>query len=778
MLIKSFKDISKDDAKIAGGKGASLGEMTQAGIPVPPGYVILSDAFDKFISGAGLKQNIDEIIASVDIDIEGSANDASRKIQTMILKAEMPNDINIEIKKSFAELNTKYVAVRSSATAEDSAVAAWAGQLDSFLNTTQATLLENVKKCWASLFTPRAIFYRFEKKLNAEFISVAVVVQKMVNSEVSGIAFSVHPVTQDLNQIIIEAGFGLGEAIVSGSITPDSYVIGKKELEIQDVMISEQTKALYRVDAGGNEWQELGEKGKDQVLDEDEVIQLAKLIIRIEEHYGFPCDIEWAKEGGELFIVQSRPITTLQSTQKNEKVIEKYILGNQDVDTSFVTVEMTWSGMEHDDVGKHAGLPPCKSFAEIIKGSILNYYVEADKIVDFVNASSSSLIDGKELLEELRQGTIESTQAVRDLAEKHLDHVAELDDEKLIEVLMETKRLQAQATTYGVIVAFADIFGTITNRLMEIISSREELKYSVSTYSHILGSPAKKSLTEKAYADIHASNNSDEVLLRRYFWLDQGYIGRGLTKEQLQSIKDHAQPEDSEHTQEELVKELKLSDQEERYFEVSRALIELKSLRADSRQYLHVLTNHIVDMLAQRFDVDVKLFEAMCADEICESIKSGVLPNNLDKRWEHSIVQKTGSPYDYLYDNDVEEFLAARLQKDEIEDKTMVKGQVAQPGKVTGKVKLVFGPQHNNKVAEGEILISRATSPQLLPAMKRAAAFVTDMGGITSHAAIVSREMKKPCVVGTKYATEIFSDGDVVEVDADEGAVKLVEKAQ
>lgn len=777
MLIKSFKDISKHDAMIAGGKGASLGEMTQAGIPVPPGFVILSDAFNKFVEETGLGKAIDDAIAAVNIDKEGSVEKTSKDIQAMILEREIPTEIQTEIQHKFKELGAKFVAVRSSATAEDSAEAAWAGQLDSFLNTTEETLLENVRKCWASLFTPRAIFYRFEKKLNADFISVAVVVQKMVNSDVSGIAFSVHPVTQDTNQIIIEAGFGLGEAIVSGSVTPDSYVVGKKELDIQEVMVNEQSKALYRVDSGGNEWEELGEKGKEQALQGEEVIELAKLIMKIEDHYGFPCDIEWAKEGGELFIVQSRPITTLQSTESTNEEVEKYVLGNQDVDTSFVTVEMTWAGMEDESVERHAGVPPCKSFAEIVKGSTLNYYVVAGRIEEFVNASSNALVNNKDLLKELREGTYMTTQAVRDLAEKHIDSFEDLSDKELIDILMETKRLQARATAFGVVIAFADIFGTITNRLMEILGKREELKHPISTYSHTLGSPAEKSLTEKAYTDIISSDESDEALLKKYFWLDQGYIGRGLTPEQLQGIKDHGKPEESEYSQKELAAEINLTAEEERYFEVSRALIELKSLRADSRQYLHVLTNRIVDMLAKRFDTEVKLIEAMCADEICESIRSGKLPEKLEKRWEHSVVQKTGEPYSYLYEDDANDFLHTRLIKDEIEDKSKVKGQVAQPGKVTGKVKLVFGPQHNNKVEEGEILVSRATSPQLLPAMKRATAFVTDMGGITSHAAIVAREMKKPCVVGTKHATEIFSDGDTVEVNADEGTVKLIEKA-
>lgn len=309
---KKFTELNKSNTDIAGGKGASLGEMTQANIPVPPGFVILSNAFEKFLEETNLNVEIEASLDSVNHKEVHTVENASEKIQALILKAEIPNSISEEIKESFKNLNTKYVAVRSSATAEDSATTAWAGQLDSFLNTTQEDLLENVKKCWASLFNPRAIFYRFEKDLYKQKISVAVVIQKMVESEASGVAFSVHPITEDRNQMIIEAGFGLGEAIVSGQITPDSYVVEKEPRNILDININTQTRGLYLSEKNSNEWTEIPEpKASSQVLDKDQILELSKLVLNIEKHYSFPCDIEWAYEKGKFFITQSRPITTL-----------------------------------------------------------------------------------------------------------------------------------------------------------------------------------------------------------------------------------------------------------------------------------------------------------------------------------------------------------------------------------------------------------------------------------------------------------------------------------
>jgi pyruvate,water dikinase len=312
MLIKPFSQIGKKDAAIAGGKGASLGEMTQAGLKVPPGFVILAEAFDRFLEETDLTQELESQLRKVNYKDVNSVDGASSSIRALIASVKMPKDLSLDIIKEFKKLKTPYVAVRSSATAEDSSAASWAGELETYLNTTEKTLLDNVKKCWSSLFTPRAIFYRHEKKMLKTKVSVAVVIQKMVDSEISGIAFTVHPVTQDRNQMIIEAGYGLGEAIVSGSVTPDSYVLGKKEMDIIDINIAEQTRKIIKAPGKGIKWVSvLKSEQSKQKLNGKQIIELAKVCVAIEKHYKFPCDIEWAYEKGKFYITQSRPITTL-----------------------------------------------------------------------------------------------------------------------------------------------------------------------------------------------------------------------------------------------------------------------------------------------------------------------------------------------------------------------------------------------------------------------------------------------------------------------------------
>ncbi|NOQ68466.1 hypothetical protein GQ568_03425 [Patescibacteria group bacterium] len=232
-------------------------------------------------------------------------------MRKLIFNANFSKDIARELRKDFKKLGTKFVAVRSSATAEDSSSASWAGELETYLNITEKDLIQSVKKCWSSLFTPRAIFYRFEKKLQNQKVSVAVVVQKMIQSDVSGICFTTHPVTEDHNQMVIEAGYGLGELIVGGEITPDCYIVDKKNNLILEIVVNLQEKVMMRKNKTNVIIEIKKRKGSCQKLTGKQIMKLAEICSKIEKHYKKPQDIEWAFEKGKFYITQSRPITTL-----------------------------------------------------------------------------------------------------------------------------------------------------------------------------------------------------------------------------------------------------------------------------------------------------------------------------------------------------------------------------------------------------------------------------------------------------------------------------------
>lgn len=311
-FTRPFSKLTKKDVGIAGGKGASLGEMTRAKIPVPPGYVVLAGAFERFIEETDINVEIDARLKKVNPKDISSVDRASHELRDSIKDADFPKDLGKEFLAAFDALGAAHVAVRSSATAEDSSVASWAGELESYLFVTRKNLLETIQTCWSSLFTPRAIFYRFEKKMHKQKVSVAVVVQKMVNSDISGITFTAHPVTKDRTQMVIEAGWGQGESIVSGRITPDTYIYDKTTGAILDVNVSSQKEMIVRKGASGSKTVPVPTSRRNtQKLTGKQIIEIGTICLHIEKHYRYPQDIEWAMEKQRFYIVQSRPITTL-----------------------------------------------------------------------------------------------------------------------------------------------------------------------------------------------------------------------------------------------------------------------------------------------------------------------------------------------------------------------------------------------------------------------------------------------------------------------------------
>lgn len=329
-----FREVRAKDVALVGGKGANLGELVNANFPVPAGFIITSRAYFNFIESTGIKKEIIEKIDALNVDNTAELREVSAKVRELIRNTPMGEELKDEIINAYCKLGEQrlawltsseqaYVAVRSSATAEDLPEASFAGQQETYLNVRgKEALLRAVKNCWASLFTARAIFYRKKKGFSTEKVGIAVIVQKMVDSEKSGVMFTADP-TGDTSKIIIEACFGLGEAIVSGSITPDTYIVDKRSMKIIEKKISYQEWMLKR-SAGKNRKVMLSEaKGSKQKISDSKIIELAKLGRQIEAHYKAPQDIEWAIEGNEIKILQSRAITTLSLKDKVEKEMQR-----------------------------------------------------------------------------------------------------------------------------------------------------------------------------------------------------------------------------------------------------------------------------------------------------------------------------------------------------------------------------------------------------------------------------------------------------------------------
>ena len=321
-----FDEVTKVDIPLVGGKGANLGEMVHAQIPVPPGFIVTASAYFKFLNGAGLTDEVRHDLEGLNVNDSKRLQEVSKVIKDRISSAPMPPDMVKEMKDAYRKLGRGLVAVRSSATAEDLPEASFAGQQRTFLNVQgEDEVVAAIQGCWSSLFESRAIFYREEHGFDHLKVGIAVPVQKMIQSEASGVLFTVEPLSSDTTKILIEAIFGLGEAIVSGDVTPDQYLLDKKEIRIIDKKIHKQEWQLVKnASAPSGELESNVKvpvppsKQSRQKLADKDIIALSKLGKLIEDLYQFPQDIEWAKQGTQLFILQTRPVTTLKPKESTK----------------------------------------------------------------------------------------------------------------------------------------------------------------------------------------------------------------------------------------------------------------------------------------------------------------------------------------------------------------------------------------------------------------------------------------------------------------------------
>ncbi len=628
---RDFKNITKADVPIAGGKGAALGEMTRAGMPVPPGFVVLSAAYEKFLA-----------------------------------EGKTPDDVAEEIKKSFEKLGAKRVAVRSSATAEDSSAASWAGQLESYLNTTEKDLLENVKKCWESLESVRASAYRAEQHLAGAKISVAVVVQEMVESEVAGVAFSVHPVSEDRNQMIIEAGLGLGEAVASGTITPDRYVVAKDTGDILDKDIQAQRGSMA------------------QKLPDEEILHLARLVKNIEMLYGFPVDVEWAFAGGKFFIVQSRPITTLHTAIK----------------------------------GRREGAPDKVAFLK-------SHQLRRQFVYPFIPV----------------------------IASESYNHCY-IENPLVKKIGIEKRPV--------FIVIWKDNYEEWGEDITRKVTDKETIRFLIGENRAIIKKYGKRADELRALDYKEATRAQlaqllkeiDSILIETY----HRYIFL---------IHDYFETDDPE---------------------LIRVLPEVRIEMSQFVEKFYQCCDKIIEALADMFTgIPWETFMYATFDEIIHLLEEPETIREFEKIYKrHLLFVFDGKRLEVIKNQEEISNVVELLRKKEKAvdiNATEIKGNSAFGGQAQGNV-LKISEFEYGKVSEviknkkGFILVTPMTRPEFVPYLKDAGAIVTDEGGLTCHAAIVARELEIPCIVGTKIATRVLNTGDMVEVDAESGIVRVVEKAR
>lgn len=822
-MILDFNEIKKEDVLIVGGKGANLGEMTSAKINVPSGFVITADAYRDF-----LKVNaIDTIIKN---GIKKSADDEkillneAEHFRGKIKSGKFPEQLENAIREKYFNLgNNTRVAVRSSATAEDLPDASFAGQQETYLNVQGIeSVLNGVRNCYASLWGNRAVSYRFHQGYDQTSVSIAVVIQEMIESEKSGVLFTVNPVNKKENEIQINASFGLGESVVSGRVTADSYIIDKSGNIIEVNIGSKETQIIY----GDKETVEVSvnsDKRKTRALNDREILELMKCGLEIEKHYGMPMDIEWAIKNDIVYILQARAITTLKNSKNDitdNDLIEKYIKGKKiKKDTqevmSFFLEKMPFAHRVLDfdylmaindqkvnilseggiilprnpiidddgiqtfsDDGKRIGknifkffniLKNMKDFEFCFKKckNFMNIYEVEIEEIKHLNFENMTLTECGNFLEE-------SYVLLQKLAYDRFKYAlfpSVLNSKKFTKII---KKVNSNYSSFDFYWDLDNKTSVVTN---DVYKMAREIRKNEALKKAIISGDNFKELYKK-YNDF--KNISDEFMKNNGFKSDYNcYCLSAKTfledPDRLINILRPILNENSNESNDikdfsklmESVKEIygrKYQDVEKqikyfRYFHVVR----------EESQYLWETLFYYVRKCVKRInfillgDENIETGVAnLFHKELLEVINRGNL-NESDKEKINRRNEK--------FPLAVKVWEASKLLIFKT-DGDVLKGVSGSTGIAVGKVCLINSPKEFYKMKKGDILVCHLTDPEWTPLFKLASAVVADTGSALSHAAIVAREYNIPAVLGVGFATTKFKDGDMIQVDGNKGVVR------
>ncbi len=717
-------ELDKNSVSLAGGKGANLGELKKAGFPVPDGFVISCALYNKIISENGLKGKI-----------------------------KIPKDAEKEILSTYQKLGGT-VAVRSSATAEDSKIASFAGQQDTFLNVGESALIESVKKCMESLFSPRAISYRAQKNFDERNISIAVIVQKMVDSRKAGVAFSVNPVTGNKGEIVIEAASGLGMQVVGGQIIPDNYIVLKETNKINERRIS-----------------------KEPVLNDSEIISLSEITKKIERHYNTPQDIEWAiDDSGKIHILQARPVTAISQGKPAWKKIMAREYGVQYTEMSLRSLSPECSFIIDAPFYEHVYVPEDKNEA---------LYVDETKWNAFVSSLKKKYLENPKNYEAFEKQFMEIGSNYVKTAEQ-ISKTA-LKTKANSELKKDYLAYQKASLRYAPFIWIQFLINNFfAEKAKEIIISKAGNNGDLPALYDVALRPDKKAAAFRLSEVVFEWEKLDDAkrteIYEKFKWMPCMDIhNRQWTKEEFFShVAEFRKPEKKQALSYELlVKQLNPSKEEKQMLDIAKRLAYLKDLKDDFRRMGVFYGQTLFQEIASRMGIALEDVSYLLESEVVDFLDSGkaIQKSIIDERKNGFVIYYTPEKRisckagrDITPIMNLLGIIAAEKFSEEI------KGTPASLGNAKGTVRVVKGVSDLGNVRKGDILVAITTHPDYVPAMQMAAAIVTDEGGITSHAAIVARELRLPCVVGTRHATKSLNDGDIVEVDANSGVVRKVKK--
>ena len=810
--IREFKKIRKNEIALAGGKGANLGEMTAAGINIPKGAVLLADAYDEYMAFNSI-----EVANYTD----------SKEVRKAIIEGIIPSEIKEEITAYYHSMGKDdvRVAVRSSATAEDLDDASFAGQQETYLNVIGIDdLLEKVKMCYASLWGDRALSYRRNQGYDKVKISLAVVIQEMVESQAAGVMFTSDP-AGDRENIHINASYGLGEAVVSGIVSPDEYICNRKGDILKEIKGSKEEEIIYNKDNKGTIKVKVSkERQEANVLNNEAIKQLALEGIRIEKHYGHPMDIEWAIRDGEFYILQARSITTLKEDNTavfTDKDFEGYpkvkpakgamregVLFNLEKNPSpyypldhdfggfigeqknilFTEIGITFKGgmnpIDDDGISYQATnkMALNKNIFKIFKtlksvGDIDNNIKQADISLEtckklYIKEKNKNYDDVASIGEALKRmhDLIGKTSYDRFLYALFPNAIESGKVTKVLKTVDD--KLNSYDILEGLSYVTADMNRVMKNLCEYIIQDNEMSNYVMhNDYKKIcVKYPSLNEKFSEFIAEYGSKSDFNCYCFIAETWRENPdrFINtlRPMLKDQGQSV---ATAEESQNNYNRLMNRVKSQLSSKKYADFER--------RVHGLRHYHYIREATQYLWESEFEYCRKLLRQL-------SLLTNIEYEDLMYLFENELYELCEKK-DYDSKKQlIEKRKAKRAFAEAYYDKCMkdalsgqddgIKGVGASNGQVKAKACIVTSTEEFYKLEKGDILVCRYTDPEWTPLFALAAGVVVDTGGTLSHAAIVAREYGIPAVLATGNATSVIKDGDMILVDASQGIVNLL----
>jgi len=807
-LVMSLRDLDQEDVAIAGGKGANLGELVRAGLQVPDGFLVTTEAYARVVNLFDLKIT------------DGVAGGDGVAIRASVEAAAMPADIQAAIADAYTALGSGPVAVRSSATAEDLPGAAFAGQQDTYLNIIgEAAVLDAVRRCWGSLWTDRAIAYRDRIGIEQTEVKIAVVVQRMINAEIAGVMFTADPVSGDRKTILVDASRGLGEAVVSGLVTPDHYVLDDTG-NVRDFQQGRR-EVVIRSAAAGGVVREAGSTEDAQSLSDTVLAELAQLGTTIARHFGRPQDIEWAYADRRVWLLQARPMTALPppplKLNARQRVLGSVLLDYVPVRPYPIDMS-TW--VPYGPAGLMARVVGTFGLRDAFEGFLPeDEYGVVDRFVPLAPRPTPRLLltpwriatlahryhparwtDDRRFaafLNHVRSLAAQDLMTMRwpwlkTIPRQALDLIRPIGDlriDYLPGTMLSLLRLFIVLRVLGRSALLADLLVTQTrtsdaNHALEALADRlrddPDLYDAVTTLDpkQLAAFPTFEAEFSAYLAEYGHRETVTPVLVTPPTQGDAPDTVLALIK--VLAAEPPHPPEDHERVLHELLRHPLLRGGRRRarvthWVEAARAGV---AFREDSHFYfllpLPILRRSLLEMGRRLRDVGLLKRPEDVFHLRLEELEAINDPTTLeDPDRLRAAVRSRSARREELAGVRLIDPAAVFPQRDAGD--ALITGTPASSGSATGPVRLIHGPAEFGRLAAGDVLVCPYTNPAWTTLFQRAAAVVVDSGGLGSHAAIVAREYGIPAVMGTGTGTTTLTDGQLVTVNGSTGRVSAAE---